>query len=275
MAKKPAIIEPASKSRHIFLALHGDSGIGKSRLAGTSPGKVLIIRPATSHLNSLNADDFARVEQAKVADWDDMLELQTYLRADGEEYDWVWVDELSALFHTLLDDVWSDALKRKPERAEFDLDKGEFGINMNRLTRWLRHAAVGPDKFNFGYTAWSVVGPSPDQDDDGDPIEKLMPWIQGKGMPNMCAGYMNVVAYYHKAKIGGEEDVRVLRTESSPRYYAKDQWGAFGGRLVRPTMPKLIEKVEGSPKFQAAQDPKKSTKTTGQAKPRRRVIKRG
>lgn len=270
MARKPSIIVPATMSKHVFFGLHGDPGIGKTRLLGTSPGKVLIIRPAQDHLDSLLPADKARVEQAVVSDWDDMDVLLSHLRSDGEQYDWVWVDTASSLFHVLLDDVWASALHRKPERKEFDLDKGEFGINMNRLARWFRHV-IGPDKFNFGYTAWSEPSPSPDKDAQGDPIDKLMPWIQGKGMPAMLTGYMNVVAYYHKAKIGGTEGRRVLRTESSINYYAKDLFDAFGGRVVDPTMPKIVDLIANSPGRKAASG---STKRTTASAPRRTIKRR-
>lgn len=275
---KPSIITPVALSKHIFFGLYGDGGIGKTRLIASSPGQVLIIRPPTDHLNSMLPADKARaakgeIEQAIVRDWDDMDELLLHLRMEGERYDWVWVDTKSALFHTLLDDVWDDAVQRKKERKEFDLDKGEFGINMNRLSRWTRHI-VGIDKFNFGYTAWGDVTTSPDKDEDGDPIEKLMPWIQGKNMASLHAGYMNIVGYYHKAKIGGKDDVRVLRTESTPRYYAKDQFDATGGRVVNPTMPKIIDLIDKSP-GRAKAAPASRTKTTTTKKRPIRVARTG
>jgi hypothetical protein len=152
--------------------------------------------------------------------------------------------------------VFKEAIERKPSRKskssspdEFPggpIDQGEYGINMTRYARWLRHM-VGPDLFNFGFTAHSEQVESPDKDAEGQAIEKLMPWIQGRQMPNRFCGYMNIVAYYHKAKIGGKEGRRVLRTESNETYYAKDQFDAFDGRVVDPTMPKILDLVEKSP----------------------------
>jgi hypothetical protein len=210
---KPSIIKPPEESKHIFLGIHGDPGMGKTRIVGTTPGRVLVIRPPQEHFDSWLPADRARarrgeIEEAVVKDWDDMNELLAYLRAEGGKlYDWVWVD------------------------------------NMTQYARWLRHI-VGADLFNFGFTAHSETTRSPDKDADGDPIEKLMPWIQGKGQPARFAGYTNVLAFYHKAKIGGKEDRRVLRMESTSTYYAKDQFDAFDGRLVDPTMPKLIAAID-------------------------------
>lgn len=272
MSRKPSIITPASTSKHIFMGIHGDTGIGKTRLIGTATelGKTLIVRPPTDHLDSLLPANKAAVEQAVVRDWADMDQLLEFARSDSKDLpDWWFYDTLSALFHTLLDDVWDSAVRRTPSRADFDLDKGEFGINMNRLSRHLRHI-VGADAFNVGFTAWSETAISPDKDSEGEAIEKLMPWVQGKGMPAMAAGYMNVVAYYTKAKIGGKEGTRVLRTESSPNWYAKDQFDAFGGRVVNPTMPKIVGLIEKSPGRQAVAA-KKTTKRPASRPARRRV----
>jgi hypothetical protein len=268
MPRKPGIIEPANNTKHIFLGVHGDPGIGKTELEGTSPGKVLIIRSPQSHLNAIPPKRLAQIEKATVKDWDDMHELRSYLREDGHVYDWVWLDDAGSVFESLMDDIWDDTVKRKPSRAEFGLDQGEYGINMERFSRWMRHI-VGADKFNFGYSAWSTVYKSPDLDQDGDPVEKLMPWVRGKGMPQMMCGYMNIVAYYHQAKIGGKRK-RVLRTQSDDRYYAADKFGATGGRVIEPTMPKIIELVD---KARGEQKPAKST-NKGASKVKRRVVRR-
>lgn len=252
MAKKPSIVRPAVvNTEHIFLGVHGDPGIGKSRLVGTTPGKVLVIRPPQEHFDSWLPADKKRaaageIEQAVINDWDEMDLILQYCREEGGKYDWIWLDNASILFDVLLDDIMDDVVKAKPHRKGGPIDQGEYGINMTRYARWLRHM-VGPDLFNFGFTAHSEQVDSPDKDAEGQPIEKLMPWIQGRQMPNRFCGYMNIVACYQKAKIGGKEGRRVLRTETSPTWYAKDQFDAFGGRVVDPDMPKLLDLIEKSP----------------------------
>ncbi len=268
---KPGIIKPMVLTKHIFMAVYGDPGIGKTRFVGTSPGRVLIIRPPQEHMDSFLPSDHARaargeIEEAVVKDWDDMDKLLDYLRIDGEEYDWVWIDNLSILQDVLLDDIWDTVVHEKPARARYGLDKGEYGINMDRISRWLRHI-VGPDKFNFGFSAHGETAPSPDLDEEGDPIAKLMPWVQGKGMATKCSGYMNIVALMNKATVKGGKDKRAIRTDSSPNFYAKDQFDAFGGRVLDPSMPKVLELIEKSPGRKARD---KATKRPA----KRRVAKR-
>lgn len=258
-------IQPASMSQHIFMCVYGEPGIGKTRLLGTSPGKTLILRPPVDHVDSMLPADKARVKEWVIRDWEDMWEAQDYLRHEGGKWDWVWLDSLSLLQDVLLDTVFEAAVTKNPARKEYWADKGEYGVNMGRLGSWMRYV-VGPDLFNFGWTGHTAVLPSPDLDDDGDPLEKLMPWVQGKNMsPKMC-GYMNLVCFMERA---GEKGRRVLRSQSDPRFYAKDQFDAFtGGVLWDPTMPKVIEAIAGS----QGRKPAATARKTGGAK-RRRVTK--
>jgi hypothetical protein len=68
-----------------------------------------------------------------------------------------------------------------------------------------------------------------------------MPWVQGKQMSAKLSGYMNIVSFMDVNSKGA----RVLHTSSTDRYYAKDQFDAIeGGKLVNPTMPKLLAAIE-------------------------------
>ena len=166
---------------------------------------------------------------------------------------------------TGLDEIWADTIAAKPHRAQYGLDKGEYGVNMTRLARWVR-SMVGIDQFNFGVTAHPL--------EIEDPVSeemKLQPYVQGKNMSTKVQGYMNLVAYYEKKNTGKGDDkklVRVLRFEGSDRYVAKDQFDAFAeGRMVNPTMPKIMAAVEASrPKTTAR---KTTTKRTAASRRRR------
>lgn len=240
---RPSEIGPVTRSKHARICVFADPGVGKTRFVGTSPGKVLVIAPPTDHRDSMNPEDKGRVEEVVVKDWDDMNRLLDYLRHDGADWDWVWVDSMSLLQDHLLDDLWETAISEKPARARYGLDKQEYGINMFRLGGWMRHV-IGPDLFNFGFTAHTAqLLPS----DDEEESMKLMPWIQGKNMSQKFCGYMNVVAFMEITKVGDKPNRRVLRLNATERYYAKDQFDLTdNGRLVDPTMGKVTELIEAA-----------------------------
>lgn len=265
---KPSDIQPVARSKHARVCIYGDPGVGKTRLIGTSPGRVLLISPPTDHADSLLPGDKERVERRTVADWDGMWNTLDYLRHEGDNWDWVWLDSVSLMQDHLLDDIWETVVREKPHRARYGLDQGEYGINMFRIGQWMRHI-VGPDSFNFGFTAHAIqLLPS----DDPEADRKLMPWVQGKMMSPKLCGYMNQVLFMEVAKIGGKDDRRVLRTHASERYYAKDQFDMDqkSHRVVDPTMDKvvgLIEQSRGAPLGAAP------AKRRAQAKTRRPITR--
>lgn len=224
-------IRELDPSPFINLLVYGDPGVGKTRLAGTSPGKVLIIRPPIEHTDSIRPEDRERVREWVIRDWEEMNEALEFLRSDGGKFDWVWLDSISLIQDVLLDDIWANVIAEKPHRARYGLDKAEYGTNMHRLGLWIRHV-VGARLFNFGITAHTRELPF---SDDPDEDEKLMPWIQGKQMPQKVCGYMNVVSFLGQTSKGS----RVLYTSSTDRYYAKDQYDALGGKMLSPTIPKI------------------------------------
>jgi len=180
-----------------------------------------------------------------------MLETLEYLRHEGMNWDWVWLDSISLFQDVGLDDVYTGVLdtKNSPEerrkRAQFGPDRGEYRVNMWRLEQFIRHA-VGADLFNFGVTAhpfWMTIqsGETPEE-----AYEQLMPWIQGKAMPTKICGYMNVVSFMEVARVkvgrdGDKKDRRVLHFNKTSRWYAKDQFSTFSdGRFVAET-PDIVD----------------------------------
>lgn len=270
---KPSSIQPVARSKHARLCVYGDPGVGKTRLVGTScqvgAGRTLIIRPPTDHTDGMHLRDKERCEEAVLDDWAGMNDMLDFLRMEGDQYDWVWLDSVSLMQDHLLDDIWDTVVHEKPARARYGPDKGEYGINMHRLGVWLRHM-VGPDNFNFGFTAHAAqLLPSEDPEEE----RKLMPWVQGKNMASKFCGYTNATLFMEVTTIGSKKDRRVLRTHATGRYYAKDQFDMDlrTHRVVDPTMPKLVQLIEkgrGAPL--GAPVPATTTPTHGRVTRRRR-----
>lgn len=235
---KPSIIGPLGSQEKVRLLVYAHPGRGKTVLAATSAelGKTLLIRSPVDHIPRMALNSGA--EQALVHDWDEMYQLLEFLRHEPEAYDWVWLDSISLWQDVGLDDVFQSAIERNPSRRKYGPDKGEYGINMGRLAEWVRFV-VGANAFNFGVTAHPI--PMIDPVDDG---LLLMPWVQGKQMAEKVCGYMNMVCYLEVRKNKEGKQYRVLHSQATEDYYAKDQYDAFtDGKLINPTMPKIMEAI--------------------------------
>lgn len=243
---------PLTASKSIKCLAFADSGWGKTRLAGTSPGKVGFIRPPVEFTDSVLPADRERCVEWIASDYSDLEDIHEELRmAPPKTYDWVWFDSASGWQDVGLDDLWETIVQENPKRARYGMDKGDYWINMQRMGRWVREMVKLSDQgyFNFGMTAWpKELSPSPD---DPERIEKLMPFIQGKNMAQKFCGYMNVVAFGDFT----EKGTRVLRFMETERYYAKTQFDQVGGPgtfqdkkyvLLNPTIPKLEEMIKKS-----------------------------
>jgi hypothetical protein len=206
----------------------------------------LLIRSPVDHIDSmLTAGLGGNFEERVVSTWEEMDEdIKPWLRQDGAKFGWVCVDTLPLLQDVLMDDIWAMVLREKPDRYRYGLDKQEHGINQLRLGGWMRDV-IGCDLFHFLWTAHSNLMASPDQDEEGEPLEKLMPSVHGgKGaLAVKFCGYSKFVGYYRKSPDGKH---RVLHTDSSPVYYAKNQFDPAGKdwAMVDPTMPELIARMD-------------------------------
>lgn len=235
--KLPDAIQDTTRSKFWAMMLYSDTGVGKTRFISTAVEcgmKVLIIRPPTDHTDSIRVKG---VKEWVVRSWDDMLDVLEFARHDGDQFDIIALDTISLWQDAGLDDIWDIVLAEKPHRARYGLDKQEYGINMFRLGQWVRHM-VGCQLFNFIVTAHITEGNisgNPDED------EKLTPFVQGKNMSAKVCAMMNLVGYMHVNSKGK----RVIEFGASDEFYAKDQFDAFNkGRLVDPTFPKFMERID-------------------------------
>lgn len=227
------ITKVSADKKWVRFLLYGEPGVGKTILAGTSP-KCLILDADDGTESAAVAGSQADVWH--VNDWDGMLEASEFLRHEKHGYEWVWIDSISLFQELGLDQIMEDLVAEKPHRNRYVPDRGEYGQNMNRLSLLFRELKQLP--INLGITAHVMTS----EDEGGN--EKFFPAVQGRGMPQKFCSYCRIVGYYtaRTSKEGGTE--RILLTRKTSTYYAKDRYNALGGKLLNPTMPKIIDLID-------------------------------
>lgn len=229
---KPDAIRPLRGSKHVFGCIYGTSGSGKTRMLGESEDyRTLIVRPPTDHTDSVRK---TKADEWVIDNWKEMWDVEDYQRSGemSKEYDLLGFDSISLFQDHGVDEIFQYAVDRSPHRQHYGADKGEYGINMERLARWIRHV-VGDDSIHFIYTAHPHPTEIASDTKDG-------PYVQGKGMTLKIAGYMNIIGYLQTVQ-QGEKRRRVLRFQETDEFLAKDQLDAFPkARLVDPTLDKFM-----------------------------------
>lgn len=265
----------SGRGKRACMLVMGMPGSGKTRFAGSSTKPTLILHPPTDHVDSIPAGGNA--DHIELQDHNDMNDVFQELQQGGEEFKkyadgWVWLDGITLMEEYGMDDVFGAVVMKKPHRAEHGPDKGEYGVNRQRLTSWIRNmiGLAKAGQFNLGLTSHLMMVE--------DPVTSEDLWVPQFGDTKgktafKLAGYMNIVGYY----VANEKDgvtTRKLLTSSSG-FVAKDQYdifpklksGAHG--LVNPTLEdvdKLLAKVQQPSRTRK----RPAAKATGKKKPVRR-----
>jgi len=255
----PSIKPISQQLDHVAFMLYGRPGFGKTRLVSTTPGKCLIVKPPADHTLSAVAGSTCQVWEVQT--WNEMTDVYEYLRHGSEKFDWVWLDSLSVWQDYGLDDVWDDVLQRRPDRKGQNPDKGEYGMNMNRIKVWIRDM-IGMGKFHFGVTCHPIE----QEDEDGNVL--MRPYIQGRGMVSTICGYMNVMGlmvldteFNDRGRVKSQK--HLLHTQATERYDAKELYHALPSTMTDPTMPEIMKKIEATGKLAGG----KTTRTRPRAIP--------
>lgn len=209
--------------------IFGDSGAGKTVLAGSLPGRLLFLAGEPGFVSA--AMQGAKGKVRLIPDPATATAALSWLE-DGRasQYDWIILDGLSTLNKKFLLEYCREAWERNPaHRVGPNLpDKPDY-LNAQNFTMWLVSRLVDLP-CNLMITAHAMRP-------EGDEGEALVyPAIQGKGyeVSNYVSGLMHVVGYMAVRTKGGRKVRRVLfeswhDEEHDTRYFAKDQLGGALG----------------------------------------------
>lgn len=221
--------------------IHGDSGIGKTVLAGTAPRALFL---ASDVEGTESARQFgSTADQLQVNSWFDYVEYNDWLvHAGHKEYDWIIVDtadeieELCWQAQLVSTDV-KRASKYQPNKADYPLVWAKCKDEIMKLNR----APV-----NVLYLSHSMRIDR-ESDDGEDTLTLAMPAMgsrkRGDLSTYLCA-QMTLVGYMRRAANEDGQAVRQLMTEASNRWVAKDRHNTFGPGVTNPTVPGMLAAIE-------------------------------
>jgi hypothetical protein len=246
-------LEDGSESKNFLI--YGDSNVGKTRLAGTCPGKTfwLVGEPGWKSAGRAGATGAGRVIADTATAWAAIRWLEYKDRYT--KLDWIVLDGLSTMQDRFRLGYAAEAFDINPEKRQHRNlpDRPDYFNTQNFLKAWIPRLVDMP--VNLLITAHAY------RTDQTDGFYNLVfPGVQGKvtETANAISGLMDVTGYYEKRIARSRTDpnitkeirrlwfsspVRTSKREDEVRYICGDKFDALGPYVDDPTIPKLLEKI--------------------------------
>lgn len=243
------------------ILIHGDSGCGKTSLAGTVPGRQLFLAGEPGYISAARLG--AKAKARLIPDTATALAAINWLE-DGHvnDFDFITIDGIGTMQNKFLLGYAAEAFDANPaKRAHRNLpDKPDYFNAQNFVKSWVARLVDLP--VNTLFTAHSMRP-------EGDEGETLVyPAIQGKGyeVSNYVSGMMHAVGYMSiRVNTNGDQVRRVLwrhyyDKNLETRYFAKDQSNMLPLFTDDLSMKEIIDIMNGKeiPPTRPAAKPKRS-----------------
>lgn len=253
-------LEAGTESTNILI--HGDSNVGKTRVAGTCPGRTfwLVGEPGFKSAARAGARGMAR----RISDTATALAAIDWLRSPSKKVrgklkyellDWIVLDGLTTMQDRFRLGYAAEAFDINPEKRQHRNlpDRPDYFNTQNFLKSWIPMLVDLP--VNLLITAHTY---RTDETDNGELL--VYPGIQGKvnETANAISGLMDITGYMERIRIrsrDSDESRQVRRVwfdtpqrhsrkrESEVRYICGDKFGVLGSYMDDCTIPKILEKI--------------------------------
>lgn len=243
-----------SGSESINGLVYGDSNAGKTVLAGTAPGKVLWLvgEPGYKSAARQGATGYVRRIADTATAWAAVDWLEQKERYS--KLDWIILDGLSTMQDRFRLGYAAEAFDIDPtKRQHRNLpDRPDYFNTQNFLKAWIPRLVDMPCNFLITAHAYRT-----DKTEDGELL--VFPGIQGKvtETANAISGLMDFTGYYEARKVRTRDGKAFTRRrlwfdqpdrrkgEQEVRYIVGDKFAALGPHMDKPTIPRLLARING------------------------------
>lgn len=227
------------RSPFLNILIYGDSGVGKTTLAGSAdavpemrPVLVIDIEGGTESLRRPYPD----VDVVRVKNWTEMNELYSVLYDGKSGYQTIILDSLTEIQKFSMYKIMEGVVALESSRDPDIPSMREWGKNLEQTRKFVRGFRDLP--MNVIFTALAKGDKNPRTG-----ITTLKPSLNGKAADEVAA-FLDVVAYYYVKEIPSEdgegtEQARLLLTQKTEEQVAKDRSGRLPMVIQNPTMADL------------------------------------
>jgi phage nucleotide-binding protein len=236
-------IEPVGqKSFTTNMLIYGESGAGKTRLAGSADEvpemrKVLVVDIEGGTLTL--RDTFPQVDSVRVKSWDEMQAVYDELERGSHDYQTIIIDSLTEAQRMSMDQVMRKLVEENSDRDPDVPGMREWNINIEQTRKFVRAFRDLPVNTIFTALVQNDVNKSTGQ-------LKRKPSLSGK-VKDEVAGFLDVVVYLYIKEINSVNK-HLLLCQATDSVIAKDRTNTLPNVLEEPTMQVLWNYIADSKK---------------------------
>lgn len=245
------------RSQFLNILVYGDSGTGKTTLAGSAdevpemrPCLVVDVEGGTESLRH----SYPGVETVRVKSWKDVQNVYNVLHEGQHDYQTIILDSLTEIQKFNMYQIMTDLGQLRPDLDPDVPGMREWGKNLEQIRKFVR----GFRDLEM-HTIFTALSKSDKNARTG--LETTKPSLSGK-MADEVAAFLDVVAYYYVKQVGDGESAeykRILLTQKTDQYVAKDRSGRLPMIIESPTMSRLYELMNKGNKANAETGTKKAS----------------
>lgn len=231
------------RSSYYNILLYGDSGTGKTTLAGSAdavpsmrPVLFIDIEGGTESLKH----SYPEVDTVRVTTWKEMQSLYDALYDGDHGYNTVVLDSLTEIQKFNMYDIMHGVVQKRPDLDPDIPSMREWGKNLEQIRKMVR----GFRDLEM-HTIFTALARSDKDSKTG--ITSVKPSLSGK-LADEIAAFLDVVGYYYVKQMGDGEDAefrRFLLTQKTDQQIAKDRSGKLPMVVENPTMKLINELMQG------------------------------
>lgn len=223
--------------------VYGESDSGKTVFAGTAP-KGLFLTTDIEGTESARALG-STADELRINSFTEYCEAVSWIAYGGgaSEYEWITTDTITELEEL----CWQEQLVSSDVRraSKYQPNKADYPLVWAKVKEQL--SLLGRSPVNTLFIA-HTMRIDRETDDGEDTVTLAMPAIgsrkRGDLSSALCAQH-GVVGYMRLAQQEGGKVERHLLTQSSTRWTARDRTTKLGAGMVDPTVPKMLDRING------------------------------
>ncbi len=235
------VLPVQQRAPFINILIYGDSGVGKTTLAGSADGcpdlRPCLILDFEGGTESL-VRKYPDIDQVRISTWKEMQAVYDELLLGKHGYSTVILDSLTEIQKFNMYDIMQQLVADKTDRDEDVPSMREWGRNLEQMRKFVRAFRDLP--MNTIFTALKM-----DAKNDRTGMVTTKPSLSGK-LSDEVAAFLDIVVFYYVKQVvedGEKIDRRLLLTAKTETIIAKDRTDQLPIVVEEPTMQKLFDLI--------------------------------